>query len=121
MKKRIIEKINVAEEFSDAPGPRYIIEGDYSGEEFLNKLLLPRFQSAINQNGLLEIVLDGAMGYPSSFVDGSFGELARNYYTPQQLLDNIVFVALDEPYLVREFEEEYIKTARLKTTAQRSS
>ena len=71
--------ISIAKDFTKTPGGRFKNEGDFSGEEFLEKLLLPAFEKAFWDNQYIVIDLDGVMGYPSSFVDGSFGELQRIY------------------------------------------
>lgn len=69
-------KIIIKDDFSDSPGARYRKDGPFSGEEFYESILLPRFQQAINEKAKLLIDLDGVWGYPSSFVSGSFGKLS---------------------------------------------
>lgn len=76
-------KIDIATEFNDKLGGRWIKLGPYSGEEFYNNLLLPRFLSAKKQNAKLHIYMDGTKGYGSSFLDQSFGELARKLGTEE--------------------------------------
>jgi hypothetical protein len=71
-------KIEVAKDFSKALGARYISEGKYSGEAFL-EILRPKFLMARGQNTKLNIYLDGVFGYPSSFVSGSFGKLSIEF------------------------------------------
>lgn len=70
------DKIIVAEEFSRTPGARYIYEGNNSGEKFLNDVLLPKFEKAVIGEYKIAIYLDGVIGYPSSFISGSFGKLS---------------------------------------------
>lgn len=72
-------KINIAVEFSDKLGGRWIRLGPYSGEEFYNTLLLPKYETAKSTNSKLHIYMDNTKGYGSSFLDQSFGELARNF------------------------------------------
>ena len=72
----IKDTINIANEFSHRPGARYIYEGKDSGQLFLENHLLPKFEKAVSENYKLCIVLDGVIGYPSSFVSGSFGKLS---------------------------------------------
>ena len=69
-------KIIVAEDFSDTPGARDRDDGDFSGETFLNKHLLPEFEKAVQDKCFLTIDLNGAYGYPSSFISASFGKLS---------------------------------------------
>lgn len=69
--------IRIASDYSDKPGGRWKSLGNYSGEEFYEALLLPKFENAIQSERKLIVDLDGAKSYPSSFLDQSFGELAR--------------------------------------------
>ena len=64
-------KISLVRDFSDSPGGRYQKQGAYSGEEFRDQLLRP----ALKNPGLVEIELDGALGFPASFLDEVFGRL----------------------------------------------
>lgn len=73
---QIKDKIIIATDFTDTPGARFKSEGDFSGEEFLENILLPKFEKAIAGNYILLINLDDVWGYPSSFVSGSFGLLS---------------------------------------------
>jgi len=69
--------LTIATEFSPKPGPRYSVNGKYSGQEFLEKILEKRFLAAESAKQTLTVNVDGLRGYPSSFIDGSFGELMR--------------------------------------------
>jgi hypothetical protein len=71
--------INIAKEFGSVLGGRWERLGPYSGEEFYRTKLLPAYLTALKNNDKLTIDLDGTRGYPSSFLDQSFGELARIY------------------------------------------
>lgn len=72
----INDRITIVTDFSDHPGARYIKDGNFSGEQFLNKILRPKFEKAVKGDYILFIDLDGVYGYPSSFVSGSFGKLS---------------------------------------------
>jgi len=85
----IKDVLNIASEFSDSPGARYRVDGDFSGEEFL-ELLKPRFEKAVKNGYCLLIDLDGIMGLPSSFVSGSFGLLSKEF-GPQVVLNHLRF------------------------------
>lgn len=62
-------------EFSEFPGARYDSLGPNSGEKFRKTVLIP----AIKQhNGPVTVVLDGAFGYGSSFLDEAFAGLIRD-------------------------------------------
>lgn len=71
--------INIAKDYSRVLGGRYIKHGDFSGEDFYEKILQKKFIEAQKENEKLYIELDGTKGYPSSFLDQSFGVLARIY------------------------------------------
>ncbi len=83
-------KINIASEFNNKLGGRWIKLGPYSGQEFYNELLLPRYLEADKLSVKLHIYLDGTKGYGSSFLDQSFGELARKYGV-SEVKNKIVF------------------------------
>lgn len=76
-KEQEVITINIANDFSSTPGPRYRRNGKFSGEEFLETLLNEKFLQAERENKKLVVNVDGLAGYPSSFIDGSFGELIR--------------------------------------------
>lgn len=106
-------KINICDEYTDAPGGRYESQGAFSGEDFRNKILKPRFIEAANKNETLFIDFDGGYGYGSSFLEEAFGGLIRelkeeNNLTYKKALEIIVMKSDDEPSLI-ERVEEYMK------------
>lgn len=70
---------NISKEYSRILGGRWISLGKFSGEDFYKTVLEPKYLEAKNGNTKFVIELDGTTGYPSSFLDQSFGELARKY------------------------------------------
>ncbi|SFB36133.1 STAS-like domain-containing protein [Algoriphagus aquimarinus] len=90
----IIDEINIANDFSDTPGARYKKDGPFSGEEFLEKHLRPKFINGLKENGEILIVLDNVWGYPSSFVSGSFGKLSIEY-SSETVLKHLKFKSID--------------------------
>ena len=110
MSEKII--ISIAKDFSKTPGPRNPDEGDFSGEIFLASILKPQFEKAFQNKLRLIIDLDGTEGYATSFLEASFGGLAR-IYPEKDVLDTIEFITRDEPFLKEEIEG-YIKEARNK-------
>ncbi|MBN8670455.1 MAG: STAS-like domain-containing protein [Chitinophagales bacterium] len=100
----IRDNINIAQDFTKRPGARYVYEGDYSGELFLDTLLRPKFESAVNNQYILSIELDGVTGYPSSFISGSFGVLSMEK-TAALVLRHINFIS-SSPTKIEKFEEE---------------
>jgi hypothetical protein len=104
--------LSVAKQFSTTPGPRKEEEGEYSGENFLNNLLLPNFKLALQSSSVLTVDLDGTAGYATSFLEAAFGGLAR-IYDPQTVIKHIDFKSNDEPYLIDEIKS-YIAEAQEK-------
>ncbi len=86
----IKDKIIVWKDFSDNPGARYRTDGPFSGQQFLEEHLEPKFDKAVEGNYILVIDLDGVWGYPSSFVSGSFGKLSLKHGS-EKVLKHIKF------------------------------
>lgn len=97
--------INIATEFSDKLGGRWIRLGPNSGEEFYEKLLYPRYNLAKQNNNKLHIYMDGTKGYGSSFLDQTFGELARKYGV-KEVEEMLVFKTNDFKWNVKYIKEE---------------
>lgn len=102
-------ELSIAKDFTTVPGPRHRSEGDYSGEVFLDKLLRPRFTDALQNNAVLHVNLDGAVGYPTSFLEQAFGGLAREF-GPEVVELHLEITCTDEPYLVDQIRN-YIRNA----------
>lgn len=97
-------KIDIAQDFSPNLGVRYKILGPFSGEEFYEEKLEKKFKDANAANEQLHIYLDGASPYGSSFLDESFGKLARTY-SVQEVIKTIVFHTVNYKWIV-----EFIKS-----------
>jgi len=65
--------INFASDFTDCPGGRLKIYGEFSGEEFREDVLKPALASYDH----VTIDLNGVMGFPASFIDEVFGRLVE--------------------------------------------
>ncbi len=100
-------RINVSKDFSDVIGPRHRSQGEHSGEEFRDRILLPAIQKAIRKNEKVFIDLDDTFGYPITFLDEVFGKLSR-YCDKEQILNILEFKCDDEPSLIDEIKD-YIK------------
>ena len=87
--------INIAKEFSDAPGGRYIKEGPFSGEEFRKNLLKPRYLDAVKNKEVLSINFDGSFGYSTSFLEEAFGGLVREL-KQKGILENIEILSTED-------------------------
>jgi len=80
--------ISLVKDFTDAPGGRTQLQGDFSGEEFRIKFLEPALRE-----GPVTVDLDGALGLPASFLDEAFGPLAGEVQAKRltiHLTDNAV-------------------------------
>lgn len=108
---KIIIKISV--DYTKIPGVREEIEGDFPGEEFLAKLLLPKFKQAIEEGKILFVDFDDTAGYPTSFLEAAFGGLTRIYKDSAIILKNIEFKSDDDPFLISDVTE-YINEANNK-------
>lgn len=94
--------------FSRYPGPRFEHIGPYSGEKFRDTVLIPEIEA---NGGEIQVVLDGAYGYGSSFLDESFAGLIRKGIDKNIVLkicENIV--SEDDPSLKTEIAD-WVKEA----------
>jgi len=66
--------IEVAKDFSRFPAGRYRSDGPWSGEQFREEHLVPALR---DPNTHVLVMLDGALGYGSSFLEEVFGGLVR--------------------------------------------
>lgn len=94
--------ISIAKDFSRIPGARFPEEGDYSGQEFRNNVLLPKLKNAISANEKLKVILDGTAGLGTSFLEESFGGLIRIDNIPYSDIKNTLILISDE-------DEDYIE------------
>lgn len=94
--------INIANEFTPLPGPRYRNQGPGSGQAFLEDHLKPRFREAQDSGETIKIQLDGVKyGYPTSFLEEAFGGLAREFGV-DVVLRTLLFESHVEPMLTDE-------------------
>ncbi len=102
--------INISKDYTETPGARSKIDGDYSGEEFRQKFLEPLFQDITDESEII-ITLDGTYGYGTSFLEEAFGGLARKF-GKDICIKRLRFISNDDPLLNDEIEE-YIKNAKI--------
>lgn len=107
-----MEKITISKDFTETPGGRYICEGPFSGEEFRENILKQKYEECRNKKNKLLVDLDGGYGYATSFLEESFGGLAR-IYEPSEILETLVIKSNDEEELVDEISK-YIREGRVK-------
>ena len=77
--------LNIAKEFATVVGARTRDESDFSGEEFREELLIPRFEQARRKGTKLLVIFAGMKNYPTSFLEESFGGLARKFSVEEVL------------------------------------
>jgi hypothetical protein len=77
--------ISIAKDFSENPAGRYISDGPNSGQRFRDEILIP----ALKNFEKVQIDLDGALGFGSSFLEETFGGLVRNGFKGSDLHDRI--------------------------------
>lgn len=92
--------------FSRYPAGRYLSDGPFSGEKFLNDCLLPY----INREEKLQIDFDGVRGCGSSFLEEAFGGLVRKVNKKNYVSKKLAFVSKEDPFLISEVES-YIRDA----------
>ena len=95
--------INIADEYTKTPGGRFIDEGEFSGEDFRNRILAPKFEECQKNGDELVVNLDGGYGYGSSFLEEAFGGLARKTHNKNIL--NIKFISEEEPKLIEDIKK----------------
>jgi len=96
--------LNIAREFSETPGPRDRSEGEFSGKQFLEELLRPRFEQVRREGQTLLVDLDGTEGYSTSFLEAAFGGLAREV-GKAAVVKTLTFKSDSEPYLIEEIKK----------------
>ena len=92
--------INIAKDYSKTPGGRFIKEGEYSGEDFREKILAPAFAKCKKNGEQLTVNLDGGYGYGSSFLEEAFGGLVRK--NKDKSILQIKLISDEEPKLICE-------------------
>ena len=101
--------INIAEDYTRFPGGRYPEDGKGNGTNFRKRFLVPVLQ----RHDRAVVVLDGAAGYPSSFLDEAFAGLVRiEGFTAEQVLTAFDFKAT-QPGFARfvSMIRDYVKAA----------
>ena len=82
-------------DFTNTPTGRYRVEGMYSGEEFRECYLEPKYLEAVQKDTILRVNID-CMGHPSSFFNEAFGGLARKYSVTIDDIWKVIELASDE-------------------------
>ena len=112
-------KISIVENFSRTPGPRYISEGDFSGELFRTEILLPKVVEAMTKNEDILVDLDKASGYGTSFLEESFGGLIRIDKIPYEFLVDHLKIKSEEDDIYVDEIWSYINNAHKKESEKK--
>ena len=89
--------IDIAKEFSPAPGLRNRKTGPNSGEEFRERFLEPLFKDN-DPDDKIVVNFDGGYGYAGSFLEESFGGLVR--HLKRNVVGCFEFISNEDPLLV---------------------
>ena len=102
-------KIKISEDFPSLPGGRYRNQGAGSGEELREDYLKPLLRTALIDQKVLTVDLDGSKyGYPPGFLEEAFGGLTRDFGI--EVVDiHMHFISEDSDLLLE--IADYIKNA----------
>lgn len=101
--------IDIVADFSSMAGGRFPIHSDFSGQRFREELLVP----ALQQYNRVKVILDGAEGLDTSFLEEAFGGLIREGIFSQTELQNKLEIISDMSSSSRR-AWNYIETAKKK-------
>ncbi|QFS83966.1 STAS-like domain-containing protein [Roseivivax sp. THAF197b] len=82
-----MDVIRVVQDFHPRPAGRYPADGEGNGTTFRERFLLP----ALRNRTPVVVDLDGAPGYPSSFLEEAFGGLVREQVKPEVIREFLKF------------------------------
>ena len=96
----------IAKRFTKYPGPRYIEEGEYSGELFRKTELMPTIIEAKKNNHKIILNLDGTSGYGTSFIEEVFGGLIREEkMSIKEIYSIFTFISKEDENLIDDITE----------------
>lgn len=79
-------KLEIARDhFKYTSGKRYRREGEYSGEEFRDEILYPRWLMCEQMKSFMEINFDQLTGYTDEWLEEVFGGFIRKYGHPNYM------------------------------------
>lgn len=104
-------EINIAKDFSVETGARLYTDGEYSGQQFYETLLKPKFQEALNSREKLKINLDGTDGIASSFLNEAFRRLGEEF-TADLAWTNLILVSNEVPKYITKIQESIYGTRK---------
>ena len=87
-------KVKISSDFSRFPSGRYHPEdGNITGQLFRERFLEPHLK---NGDEILEVDLDGVVGYPTSFLEEAFGGLIRAGFPMPLLQERLKIIAHEQ-------------------------
>jgi hypothetical protein len=102
-----MREIVFTKEFTDTPGGRFRKHGDWSGEQFRQDFLEP----ALRDNDFVVLDLNGAFGFPSSFIDEAFGVLVERVGIAT-IRQKLRVKLTDDPVTLRKIEKAFSEHRR---------
>lgn len=104
--KNSVTTVRVAD-WTTTPGPRERKHGPWSAEQFCEEVLGNLFESAIVSGGKVRVDLDGVAGYLPSFLEETFGGLARRY--GKDVVERHLDIVCDDDQMTKEEAWEYVR------------
>lgn len=96
--------IDIKKDFSPTTGFRTYEDGEFSGQEFFDRLLDVKFQEAISNGEKLQVILDGGEGYTSSFLNESFRLLGKKYGS-DNVWSNLIVISNEWPKYIQKIKD----------------
>jgi hypothetical protein len=92
---------DVADRFTPDIGGRFRSDGEFSGEEFREAVVLPLVREALETGRSIRFNFDGVTGMPTSFLEEAFGGLFRLHrdLPTERVLQLVKIEAPDTPKL----------------------
>ena len=93
--------IDIGRDFAPYPAGTIPKDGPYNAQAFREHYLIP----ALRSGGIVQIRMDSARGYASSWLAAAFGGLSRAGFTASELLARIEIISADASLIceVREY------------------
>lgn len=102
-------EIKISSDFTDTPGGRERAEGEYSGEQFREEILVPKYEEAERKGEKLSIDFDDCFGFGTSFLEEAFGGLVREHHK-KQILKRIIIISHEDKTIEKNINK-YVKAA----------
>jgi hypothetical protein len=88
---------HISSDFSYTPGPAKISEGEYSGELFRTRHLLPLLYEAIDNNHRVLLDFDGVAGYSPAWFEEVFSKLVSDSISYDQIVAYLTLKSDENP------------------------